>query len=59
MTRSNDKSKIVEHYETVSQYYKSLWGNHIHHGYWVPLAGLFSSDVGIAFQAMLEPVEFG
>jgi tocopherol O-methyltransferase len=35
MTRSNDKSKIVEHYEIVSQYYKSLWGDHIHHGYWV------------------------
>jgi len=35
MTRSNDKSKIVEHYETVSHYYKSLWGDHIHHGYWV------------------------
>lgn len=34
MTRSNDKSKIVAHYETVSQYYKSLWGDHIHHGYW-------------------------
>ena len=35
MTRPNDKRKIIEHYETVSQYYKSLWGNHIHHGYWV------------------------
>jgi tocopherol O-methyltransferase len=35
MTRPNDKRKIVEHYETVSQYYKSLWGDHIHHGYWV------------------------
>jgi len=35
MTRPNDKRKIVEHYDTVSQYYKSLWGDHIHHGYWV------------------------
>ena len=35
MTRSNDKRKIVEHYETVSPYYQSLWGKHIHHGYWV------------------------
>ena len=35
MTRPNDKRKIVDHYDTVSQYYKSLWGDHIHHGYWV------------------------
>lgn len=35
MTRPNDKTKIVEHYDTISQYYKSLWGDHIHHGYWI------------------------
>jgi tocopherol O-methyltransferase len=35
MTRPNDKKKILEHYDTISPYYKALWGNHIHHGYWV------------------------
>src|ERR1700739_1737278 len=33
--RHNDKQKIVEHYDFVSTYYQSLWGNHIHHGYWI------------------------
>jgi tocopherol O-methyltransferase len=33
--RHNDKQKIVEHYDFVSPYYQSLWGNHIHHGYWI------------------------
>lgn len=34
-TRSNDKRKIVEHYDAVSPYYHSLWGEHLHHGYWI------------------------
>jgi tocopherol O-methyltransferase len=33
--RPNDKRKIVEHYDLVSPYYRSLWGEHIHHGYWI------------------------
>ena len=33
--RHNDKQKIVEHYDFVSPYYQSLWGEHIHHGYWI------------------------
>jgi tocopherol O-methyltransferase len=33
--RFNEKKKIVEHYDVVSPYYSSLWGQHIHHGYWV------------------------
>lgn len=33
--RPNDKRKIVEHYDAVSPYYQSLWGDHIHHGYWI------------------------
>ena len=33
--RVNEKHKIIEHYDTVSPYYSSLWGQHIHHGYWV------------------------
>src|SRR5262250_2986254 len=32
---SNDKHKIVEHYDLLSPYYRSLWGEHIHHGYWI------------------------
>src|SRR5258708_24377529 len=33
--RHNDKQKIVEHYDFVSRYYHSLWGEHLHHGYWI------------------------
>jgi tocopherol O-methyltransferase len=33
--RPNDKRKIVEHYDLVSPYYRSLWGEHLHHGYWI------------------------
>src|SRR5882762_1830174 len=33
--RHNDKRKIVEHYDFVSPYYHSLWGEHLHHGYWI------------------------
>jgi tocopherol O-methyltransferase len=35
MARYNDKQKIREHYDVVSPYYQSLWGEHIHHGYWI------------------------
>jgi tocopherol O-methyltransferase len=34
-SRSNDKDKIVEHYDVVSPFYRSLWGEHLHHGYWI------------------------
>jgi tocopherol O-methyltransferase len=33
--RVNDKDKIVAHYDFASPYYQSLWGEHIHHGYWI------------------------
>jgi tocopherol O-methyltransferase len=33
--RPNDKKKIVQHYDVVSPYYQSLWGENIHHGYWI------------------------
>jgi len=33
--RHNDKRRIVEHYDFVSPYYHSLWGEHLHHGYWI------------------------
>lgn len=35
MTTYNNKEKIVEHYDFVSPFYHSLWGEHLHHGYWV------------------------
>jgi tocopherol O-methyltransferase len=35
MPRSNDKHKVIEHYDVVSPYYRSLWGEHLHHGYWI------------------------
>jgi tocopherol O-methyltransferase len=31
----NDTSKIREHYDIASPLYKELWGQHIHHGYWI------------------------
>jgi tocopherol O-methyltransferase len=33
--RPNDKAKVREHYDRMSPYYLSLWGEHIHHGYWI------------------------
>jgi tocopherol O-methyltransferase len=33
--RVNDKRKIIEHYDLASPYYYSLWGEHLHHGYWI------------------------
>src|SRR5713101_7406473 len=38
----NDKQKIVEHYDLVSPYYLKLWGEHLHHGYW--LTGVESKE---------------
>ena len=35
MPRANDKHRIIEHYDLVSPYYRSLWGEHLHHGYWI------------------------
>lgn len=35
MTRYNDTDKIREQYDGVSPYYQSLWGDHLHHGYWI------------------------
>jgi tocopherol O-methyltransferase len=35
LLRPNDKRKIAEHYDDISPYYKSLWGEHLHHGYWI------------------------
>lgn len=35
MPITNDKNKIIEHYDAVSPYYRKLWGDHIHHGYWI------------------------
>jgi len=33
--RANDKAKVREHYDRMSPYYRALWGEHIHHGYWI------------------------
>jgi tocopherol O-methyltransferase len=35
LPRPNDKQKIIEHYDIVSPYYRALWGEHLHHGYWI------------------------
>ena len=34
-SRVNEKRKIVEYYDLASPYYRSMWGDHIHHGYWI------------------------
>ncbi len=34
-TRPNDKEKVRDHYDRMSPYYHALWGEHIHHGYWI------------------------
>jgi tocopherol O-methyltransferase len=35
MPRSNDKPKIIEHYDVLGPLYRSVWGEHLHHGYWI------------------------
>ena len=30
----NEKPKIIQHYDFASPYYRALWGQHLHHGYW-------------------------
>ncbi len=35
MPRPNEKTKIVDHYDKISPFYHSLWGEHLHHGYWI------------------------
>ncbi len=35
MRHSNDKLKIIKHYDIVGPYYRSRWGEHLHHGYWI------------------------
>lgn len=35
MHRPNDKQRILDHYNRASPYYRALWGEHLHHGYWI------------------------
>jgi len=35
MLRPNDKQRVLDHYNRVSPYYRALWGEHLHHGYWI------------------------
>jgi tocopherol O-methyltransferase len=35
MIRHNDKEKITEFYDLVSSHFHELWGEHLHHGYWI------------------------
>src|SRR5579863_422140 len=35
MIRQNDKEKIREFYDLVSSHFHDLWGEHLHHGYWI------------------------
>jgi tocopherol O-methyltransferase len=34
MSSHNEKQRIIEHYDFASPYYRALWGEHLHHGYW-------------------------
>jgi len=33
--RYNEKDRVRDHYDRKSPYYRELWGEHLHHGYWV------------------------
>ena len=33
--RPNDKQTIAAHYDVITAYYRSFWGEHLHHGYWI------------------------
>lgn len=33
--RAIDKHRVIEHYDVVSPFYRTLWGEHLHHGYWI------------------------
>jgi len=35
MLRPNDKQRVLDHYNRASPYYRALWGEHFHHGYWI------------------------
>jgi len=35
MSRHNDKQRVLDHYNRASPYYRALWGEHLHHGYWI------------------------
>ena len=36
MPAFNEKAKIRNHYyDVVSPYYRTLWSEHLHHGYWI------------------------
>ena len=35
MSQDHHKEKIREHYDVMTPYYHDLWGEHIHHGYWI------------------------
>lgn len=35
MTRHNDKEQIREFYDLASSHFHALWGEHLHHGYWI------------------------
>jgi tocopherol O-methyltransferase len=35
MTRHNDKESIRDFYDVVSSHFHELWGEHLHHGYWI------------------------
>lgn len=70
MALYNQKEKIRDHYDRVSPYYVALWGDHIHHGYWlrgdeskeqaqVQLIEHLARAAGISWQARILDIGCG
>jgi tocopherol O-methyltransferase len=52
MSGYNDKQKIKEQYDAISPYCRSLWGEHLHHGYW-PTGAESKEEAQVALTAHL------
>ena len=54
-----DSSDVADHYDELDQFYREIWGEHIHHGLW--LAGSESSALAVVqlVQLVAEKARIG